>query len=120
MKSKLATLAAVVFTVLAAAPKAEARHPESRIYISGYLSCGSPVYTERYLIGYDRCGHPVWGTRVIRHEAAPRYRRECAPVYQVPSRYVSQSGRYGKQHGYSYGHGDSYGGRGAYEAPCRR
>lgn len=112
MKTRIAILAAVVLATLSAAPRAEARHPESRIYISGHLACGSPVYKERYFMGYDRCGNAVWGTRVVRYEslgyrarrpvAVPRYVEPCAPVYHAPRYRVSDRGRRG------------------YQAPCHR
>ena len=45
--------------------KAEAQscNSQSRIYISGYQRCGTPIYRVRYIAGYDRCGNPVWRVR---------------------------------------------------------
>jgi hypothetical protein len=81
MKTTLTTLAIAVLTLLGATPEAEARHASGRVYISGYRSCGTPIYSERYLIGYDRCGHPVWGKRVIFYDR-PAYRPACRPSYR--------------------------------------
>ena len=87
MKTVLTTIAAVTLSWFALAPQAEARGYQSRVYISSYLPCGTPVYTERYFIGYDRCGNPVWGKRVLR----PAYRPVVRPVYVAPCppRYVA-------------------------------
>ena len=80
MKS-IATTAIIALTLLGAAPKSEAGCDQSsRTYISGYRSCGTPIYTERYFVGYDRCGNPVWGTRVVRSH----YRPVVRPRYVAP------------------------------------
>jgi hypothetical protein len=83
--SILITAAIASLILLGATPLAEARshrgHHSSHVYISGYRSCGTPIYTERYLVRYMRCGSPVWGYRVV---APPRY---CPPprrYYQRP------------------------------------
>jgi hypothetical protein len=70
MKSSiLITTAIAALGLLGTTPSAEARphhrHSSSHVYISGYRSCGTPVYKEKYLIGYDRCGYPVWGYRIV-------------------------------------------------------
>ena len=70
MKPLITTIAIVAMTLIGSTPKAEARnhHPHgyaTSIYISGYRSCGTPIYTERYLIGYNRCGMPIWGYRIV-------------------------------------------------------
>ena len=86
MKTVLTTIATITLSLFVFAPKVEARGYESRVYISKYLPCGTPVYVERYFIGYDRCGAPVWGKRVLR----PAYRPVARPVYVAPCppRYV--------------------------------
>jgi hypothetical protein len=71
MKTLLTPFAIIAFALLGASPKAEARHFESHVYISGHRSCGTPIYTERYFIGYDCWGRPLWGTRVVRHHYRP-------------------------------------------------
>lgn len=85
MKTTLLTLSLAAFAWLAAAPAAEARHKHrgysSHVYVSGYRSCGTPIYTERYVIRVKRCGTPVWGYRRV---AAPRV--YCPPPR--PRRYV--------------------------------
>ncbi len=88
MKTIITTIAIAAFTLLGAAPQAEARsHHSSRIYISGYRSCGTPVYTERYFIGYDHCGKPIWGTRVVRRHFRPVIRPHYAVPYRAYARY---------------------------------
>jgi hypothetical protein len=88
MKTIIAAITAT-FTLLGSIPSAEAapcRGPVvgSRIYISGYRSCGTPIYTEKYFVGYDCHGRPVWKYRTVR---APR--AYCPPppprrVYVAP------------------------------------
>jgi hypothetical protein len=88
MKTIITTIAIAALTLLGAAPQAEARsHHSSRIYISGYRSCGTPVYTERYFIGYDHCGNPLWGTRVIRRHYRPVVRPYHPSPHRTPARY---------------------------------
>lgn len=96
MKAIVTSLAITALTLLGAAPQAEARqHHSSRIYISGYLPCGAPIYKERYFVGYDRCGNAVWGTRVVRQEyrsvVRPCYTAPCPPRYYPPTRCYSGS-----------------------------
>lgn len=76
MKPLITTLAIATLAFLGSASLADARPQRDRvqssyIYISGYRSCGTPIYTERYLVGYDHCGNPVFEYRRV---AAPRYR----------------------------------------------
>lgn len=72
----LTTLIAAATIFVAATPAADAQryhrhqhhqHQSSHIFVSGYHSCGTPIYTERYIIRYDRYRRPVYGHRVIRH-----------------------------------------------------
>lgn len=90
MKTIATTLAIAALVLLGAAPQADARpHRSSRVYISGYRSCGTPIYMERYFIGYDRCGNPVWGERLVRQSYRPvvRYPAPCPqPYYSSPYR----------------------------------
>ena len=88
MKSTIISLTIAAFALIAAAPKAEARSHANRIYISGYTSCGTPIYTERYFIGYDHCGNPIWGHRTIRPAYRERPRYVAPPVYYGPGRYL--------------------------------
>lgn len=82
------TIAIATVAMLGLSPKAEARphHHSSRIYISSYLPCGTPVYRERYFAGYDHCGRAIWRTRAVRnyHRPAPRprYVAPCPPPYR--------------------------------------
>jgi hypothetical protein len=90
MKAIVTTLAITALTLLGAAPQAEARqHHSSRIYISGYLPCGAPIYKERYFVGYDRCGNAIWGTRVVRRENRPVARTCYTEPYYPPTRCYS-------------------------------
>ena len=86
MKTTILSLAIAALAMLGAAPQATAGSRYSNhVYISGYQSCGTPIYRERYFIGYDHCGRPIWGTRIVRHYARPvvrtRYVEPCPPVY---------------------------------------
>jgi hypothetical protein len=96
MKTILTTFAIATLALLGAAPEAQARpyhQSGGRVYISGYRSCGTPVYSERYLAGYDRCGAPVWEVRTVRQpyyrpEVRPRYVAPCPPPYRGATRYT--------------------------------
>ena len=86
MKSIIA-IATAALALFAAAPVTEAAPcgrslPRSHVYVSGYRSCGTPVYTERYCIGFRHCGAPIWRYRVV---SAPR-RVYCAPPRPLPCR----------------------------------
>lgn len=91
MKIIIATFITIPLLILGSAAKADARCHPGRTFISSYLPCGTPVYSERYFIGYDRCGKPIWGTRVIRPAYRPVYRPVVRPVYVAPCppRYVA-------------------------------
>ena len=91
MKSCIVTSAIAALVLFGASHQADARSHRGRghghsnhAYVSGYRSCGTPVYTERYLIGYSRCGDPVWGYRRV---SAPR--PYCTPprprYYEAPA-----------------------------------
>ena len=100
MKSIIPTFAIAAMTFLGLAPELQARdhHHDSRVYISGYRSCGTPVYSERYFIGYDHCGEPVWGVRPSRQECRPvvreRYIAPCPPPRYRSDRYIHDERRY--------------------------
>ncbi len=102
MKKLITTFAVAALAMLAAAPLAEARSyrgsHSSHTYVSGYRSCGTPIYTERYVRYIDRRGYPVWGYRTVaytsRHYSAPRPRYYHAPVCPPP-RYHHGSRRSG-------------------------
>lgn len=85
MKSWITTFAVAALALAGASTSAEARphrghEISSHVYISGYRSCGTPIYTEKYLVGYTRRGYPIWRYRVVE---APRryYRPEPRPRY---------------------------------------
>ena len=87
MKTWITTLAIGALALAGAVTTAEARphrghESSSRVYISGYRSCGTPVYSERYLVGYDRCGSPIWRTRIV---SPPRHYRPAPRYYSAPS-----------------------------------
>lgn len=35
------------------------------VFVSSYLSCGTPVYSQRVFLGYDRWGQPIWQTQRV-------------------------------------------------------
>ncbi|NJM36951.1 MAG: hypothetical protein HC845_03220 [Akkermansiaceae bacterium] len=74
MKTIVTTLTITVIALFSVAPIAEARGHRSKIYISGYTSCGSPIYYERYFVGYDDCGQEIWQVRRIRQAYRPAAR----------------------------------------------
>jgi hypothetical protein len=94
MKKLIPTSFIAALALVTAAPVAEARHPHrgshhaTHVYISGYRSCGTPVYQERYIRSYRRCGTPVWGYRVVNppryHVRAPRYYYHPQPIPVCP------------------------------------
>lgn len=104
MKTIATTLAALTLVILGSTQQADAHGYQSRIYISSYLPCGTPVYTERYFIGHDRWGNPVWGTRIVRHRHVVR------PVYVAPypPRHVTPRRCDVPRHGVNVGFGVSY------------
>lgn len=66
----IATAFAAIALTLGAASTASARDYcdsgyRTTVYVSGYASCGTPIYTERYVVRIDRRGHPVWGCRTL-------------------------------------------------------
>jgi hypothetical protein len=90
MKSPIIALALAAAALFASSPQAEARHHRGRghsshVYISGYRSCGTPIYTEKYLRGYDCHGYPIWGYRQVapprQYCPPPRPRYYSEPVY---------------------------------------
>lgn len=90
MKTITAAIAATL-TLLATTSPAKADHyrgavVSSRVYISGYRSCGTPIYTERYFVGYDCHGHPIWKYRTVRAPRAycPPPRVHVAPCPPPP------------------------------------
>ena len=100
MKSWIITIA-IAATSLCASADAEARSYKGRgysshVYVSGYRSCGTPIYQQRYVIRYQHCGTPVWGYRVVAPPRAycppPRPRCYVPPVCPPP--YVHTHGGY--------------------------
>jgi|SRR6478672_11341916 len=99
MKATIAHLTIAALALFGAIPQAEARsHQRNTIYISGYRSCGTPIYMERYFIGYDHCGNEIWGKRIVAQECRPRYVAPCPP----PA-YRYSGGGYASRGGYSTG-----------------
>jgi hypothetical protein len=95
MKNAIFAIAVAAVTLLGTAPQAEAHShgKSSYIYVSGYRSCSTPIYKQKYFIGYDRCGREMWGYRIVsapRHIPAPRPRYTPTrghgyPYYGYPS-----------------------------------
>lgn len=86
MKTVFTAFAIAAVALLGSTTQAEARShkaPASYTYISGYRSCGTPIYTQKYFIGYDHCGRPLWGYRIV---SPPRYHRAPEPRYDYPVR----------------------------------
>lgn len=85
MKTSIITAIIASITLLGTAPEGGARphrgHHGGNVYVSGYRSCGTPIYQERYVSHYKRCGKPYWKTRSY-CPPQPRYYR--APVYRAP------------------------------------
>jgi hypothetical protein len=95
MKATILTTVIAALAMISASPIADARPHHrgkhgSHVYVSGYRSCGTPIYTERYIKRYKRCGAPVWGYRVVgpprRYYVAPQpyYRPACPPPAYYP------------------------------------
>jgi hypothetical protein len=75
MKKALGLIAFAVAALSGLSATAEAGHSSSSTYVSGYTSCGTPIYTQRILVGYDRYQRPIYQYRTL----PPRSRQ--APVY---------------------------------------
>lgn len=89
MKTAFTAFAIAALAIAGTASRADAqshcgRAPSSYTYISGYRSCGTPIYTQKYFVGYDHCGRAIWKYRVISPPIQYRPVREYrpAPVYQ--------------------------------------
>lgn len=77
MKLLFSTLGLAALTILGLATPADARPHRTKVFVSGYRSCGTPIYSERYIVRY-RHRVPVWGVRVC---PPPVY---CPPVVVAP------------------------------------
>lgn len=92
MKNTIITSAIAALALLTASPQADARpyrsHHSNQVYVSGYRSCGTPIYTERYVVRYrPNCGTPVWGHRFVHAPVryVPQPRRYYRPPVCVPA-----------------------------------
>lgn len=88
MKTGIITAAIAALTLIGTATQSEARphrkHCNSnQVYVSGYRSCGTPIYQQRYSNSYQRYSTPHCNTRYV---APPRYYYR-APVCPPPVRY---------------------------------
>ncbi len=83
MKTLLTLSVALIGFLGIGAGEVEARHyhQNGNVYVSGYLSCGTPIYSQRVFTGYDRCGYPVY---VVRRVTVPRRQIIQRPVYRRP------------------------------------
>lgn len=108
MKKALGMIAIAVATLSALSATAEAGHSSARIFVSGYTTCGEPIYSEQVFVGYDGYGRALYQYRLLpppnrrttvyygggyrsyepRYESRyeSRYEPRCEPRYQ--SRYV--------------------------------
>jgi hypothetical protein len=98
MKRTLGILA-VIASLCVLPGTAKAGH-SNNVYISGYRSCGTPIYTERVLVGYDHYRRPVYQYRTVQYRTAPvyhggyvrsdyrgeRYDPRCEPPRYTPPR----------------------------------
>ena len=107
---KILTYLSVLSTAFLFTPNtAEAQHCSSgtTTYISGYTSCGSPIYTQKIFLRYDCYGRPVYTYRslpvvyrqpVVHYSHRSSYRPE--PHYDTHRGYNSYRG-HGSHGGYS-------------------
>jgi hypothetical protein len=89
MKTGIITAAIAALALVGTATQGEARphrkHCNSKqVYVSGYRSCGTPVYQTRYVSPYQRCGTPYWNTRYMAPRRVHYYQ---PPVCPPPVRY---------------------------------
>lgn len=109
MKAIITVLSVAVLALLGTTTQAEARShrkaPASHTYVSGYRSCGTPIYTQKYFVGYDQCGHAIWRYRIL---PAPHVHR--APSYGNQGYRPSYPVRSGHSGGYSGGYSNGYSG----------
>ncbi|MCU0752645.1 MAG: hypothetical protein MUC40_06405 [Akkermansiaceae bacterium] len=95
MKTGIITAAIAALTLLGSATQGEARpkrgHKGDQAYVSGYRSCGTPVYAQRHISHYKRCGTPVWKSRYV---SPPRRYDYRVPVCPPPVRYCPPPVRY--------------------------
>jgi hypothetical protein len=103
MKTWILTLA-IATGFLSVSTPADARHYRTSgysgaVYISGYRSCGTPVYQQRYIVRHQRCGTPVWGYRIVAPPRAycppPRQRCYVVPPPVCPPPRVYHHGSHG-------------------------
>ena len=78
---------ATAFMAMGLTTQAEARHEQSSVYVSGYRSCGTPIYTMRYWVGYDRCGRPIWRYRVLDEQRSLHAKFINADVLAIRQKY---------------------------------
>ena len=84
----LSTIALAALVMIGATSQADAHPrgvPAGHVYISGYRSCGTPIYTERYFVRHDRRGYPVWGYRAVPDRPSYRAAYRPAPRYYAPA-----------------------------------
>ena len=88
MKTGIITAVIAALTLIGTTTQSEARphrkHSYSnQVYVSGYRSCGTPIYQQRYVSPYQSCGKSYYRTRYV---APPRHYYR-APVCPPPVRY---------------------------------
>jgi hypothetical protein len=83
MKTSIITAIIASLTLLGTSPEGEARphrgHHNGNVYVSGYRSCGTPIYQQRYITHYKHCGKPVWKNRYVAPPRAHYYHRPVCP-----------------------------------------
>lgn len=91
MKKLFTTLAVAAAAVVMLPQASEARShrscEQSYTYVSGYMACGTPIYTKRVFCHYDRYGRPVYD--YVRIPSKHHYNR---------SGYHGQSAKYARSY----------------------
>ncbi len=88
MKNSIIPIAVAILALISTTPQAEARHGrKSSVYISGYKSCGTPIYSRRYVPEYDSCHAPRREYREYRPVAREYEYSSCERRYRKVKRY---------------------------------
>jgi len=86
MKTLLSTLSAIALSLTVMPTTAEAgvkvRIGSSKTYVSGYASCGTPIYTKRVVRGFNRYHKPIYS-----YHRQPIYRKAATKHYRTPVRH---------------------------------
>lgn len=120
---KILTYLSVLSTAFLFTPNtAEAQHCSSgtTTYISGYTSCGSPMYTQRILVSYDCYGRPIYTYRslpVVYRQPVVHYSHRNS--YQPVRHYTPQYSSHGGYNSYNSCNNSGYRSHGHYNGGTR-